>query len=110
VAVNLEEQIRAIAREEARRAVAEVQAKRAAEPDKELLSPETAAKLVDLKSPSTIREWVRKGLLTRHGKGERIRVDRDELLALMKKPRSLRHPPEQPALSDEAARILERAG
>jgi hypothetical protein len=103
---NLEQEIRAIAREEAKRAVAEAKSDLAAQ---ELVSAATAAKLVDV-TPGTIRAWARAGLLTRHGKGRRMRVDPREVRELVRRPRSQRKPDASATVADEVARILGRKG
>lgn len=66
----------------------------------EYLSTADAAQIARL-TPGTIRRWVREKTLTRHGKGARVRIRRDELERLLHgSPEPERLTPERRAARD----------
>ncbi len=81
--MSLAEELRAIVREEIREAVRELLGAEAPAANKlrrELLTYEEAAAEVSV-SPSTIKRWVRDGLLPARGKGKLRRVRLDDVRA-----------------------------
>lgn len=72
--------------------------------DADYLTVQEAADFAKV-NPGTIRDWLKRGVLPRHGRGKVVRVRRDELHAAMKAPSATKSAPDAQAVT-----ILQRVG